>query len=78
MNFFLDLSELEGELLRTDANPVETIRGSVFQFAVVQRLSLRIRRPNTPDVFPLLAWEEQSNLRCGVVLRSAREQTSPY
>ena len=29
MNYFLDLGELEGELLRTDANPVEPINGSV-------------------------------------------------
>ena len=77
MNFFLDLGELEGELLRTDANPVEPIRGSVFQLAVAQRLSLRIRLPETPGVFPLLAWGEQSNLRCGVVLRSAPGQTVP-
>ncbi|WP_415399397.1 multicopper oxidase family protein [Synechococcus sp. W4D4] len=77
MNFFLDLGELEGELLRTDANPVEPIRGSVFQLAIAQRLSLRIRLPDTPGVFPLLALGERSNLRCGVVLRSAPEQPIP-
>ena len=71
MNFFLDLGELEGELLRTDANPVEPIRGSVFQLAIAQRLTLRVRLPETPVVFPLLACGEQSNLRCGVVLRTA-------
>ena len=41
MNYFLDLGELEGELLRTDANPVEPIKGSVFQLALAQRLTLR-------------------------------------
>ena len=70
MSFFLDLGELEGELLRTDANPVEPIRGSVFQLALAQRLTLRIQMPEEPGVFPLLAWGERSNLRCGVVLRS--------
>ena len=70
MSFFLDLGELEGELLRTDANPVEPIAGSVFQLALAQRLTLRIKVPEKPGVFPLLALGERSNLRCGVVLRS--------
>lgn len=70
MNYFLDLGELEGELLRTDANPVEPIKGSVFQLALAQRLTLRVTVPETPGVFPLLALGERSNLRCGVVLRS--------
>ena len=70
MSFFLDLGELEGELLRTDANPVEPIHGSVFQLALAQRLTLRVKVPDQPGVFPLLALGERSNLRCGVVLRS--------
>tara|TARA_B100001939_G_scaffold345332_1_gene361634 strand:+ start:1884 stop:2372 length:489 start_codon:yes stop_codon:yes gene_type:complete len=70
MSFFLDLGELEGELLRTDANPVEPIRRSVFQLALAQHLTLRVKVPDKPGVFPLLALGERSNLRCGVVLRS--------
>ncbi len=77
MSFFLDLGELEGELLRTDANPVEPIRGSVFQLALAQRLTLRLTMPDTPGVFPLLALGERSNLRCGVVLRSSRKLKAP-
>ena len=61
MSFFLDLDDLEGELLRTDANPVEPIRGSVFQLALAQRLTLRVKVPETPGVFPLLALGERSN-----------------
>ena len=48
MSFFLDLGELEGELQRTDANPVEPIRGSVFQLALAQRLTMRIQMPEEP------------------------------
>ena len=77
MSFFLDLGDLEGELLRTDANPVEPIRGSVFQLALAQRLTLRLTVPETPGVFPLLALGERSNLRCGVVLRSKRTLKVP-
>ena len=77
MSFFLDLGALEGELLRTDANPVEPIRGSVFQLALAQRLTLRLTMPEVPGVFPLLALGERSNLRCGVVLRSSRKLKAP-
>jgi FtsP/CotA-like multicopper oxidase with cupredoxin domain len=77
MSFFLDFGDLEGELLRTDANPVEPISGSVFQLSVAQRLTLRIKVPEEPGVFPLLALGERSNLRCGVVLRSSRKLSVP-
>lgn len=70
MSYFIDLGDLEGELLRTDANPVEPVSGSVFQLALAQRLTLRVKVPDEPGVFPLLALGERSNLRCGVVLRS--------
>lgn len=76
-NFFLDLGDLEGELLRTDANPVESINGSVFQLATAQRLTIRIKVPEEPGVFPLLALAERSNLRCGVVLRSNPKLSVP-
>ncbi|ABI45074.1 multicopper oxidase family protein [Synechococcus sp. CC9311] len=77
MSFFLDLGDLEGELLRTDANPVEPINGSVFQLATAQRLTLRVKVPDAPGVFPLLALGERSNLRCGVVLRSNPKLSAP-
>ena len=77
MSFFLDLGDLEGELLRTDANSVEPIRGSLFQLALAQRLTLRIKVPEEPGVFPLLALGERSNLRCGVVLRSNPKLSAP-
>ena len=77
MSFFLDLGDLEGELLRTDANPVEPISGSVFQLALAQRLTLRIKVPEEPGVFPLLALGERSNLRCGVVMRSNPKLSVP-
>lgn len=52
INFFLDLGELDAELLRTDANPVQPIRGSLFQLALAQRLSLRITMPEKPGFYP--------------------------
>ena len=76
-SFFLDLGDLEGELLRTDANPVEPINGSFFQLATAQRLTLRIKTPEEPGVFPLLALGERSNLRCGVVLRNNPKLSVP-
>ena len=64
MNYFLDLGELEAELLRTDANPVEPIKGSVFQLALAQRLTLRVTMPETPGCF--LCWHWGNAAICAV------------
>ena len=77
INFFLDLGELDAELLRTDANPVQPIRGSLFQLALAQRLSLRITMPEKPGFYPLLAYGDRSQQRCGVILRSGVKGTPP-
>ena len=77
VNFFLDLGVLEAELLRTDANPVRPIRGSVFQLALAQRLSLRITMPETAGFYPLLAYGDRSQQRCGVMLRSGLKGAPP-
>ena len=69
-SFFVDLGSLEGTLLRTDANPVEPIRGSLFQLALAQRLTIRLTMPEEPGFYPVLAYGEHSNQRCGIVLRS--------
>ena len=77
VNFFLDLGVLEAELLRTDANPVRPIRWSVFQLALAQRLSLRITMPETAGFYPLLAYGDRSQQRCGVMLRSGLKGAPP-
>ncbi|QVV67423.1 multicopper oxidase family protein [Synechococcus sp. LA31] len=77
INFFLDLGELDAELLRTDANPVQPIRGSLFQLALAQRLSLRITMPEKPGFYPLLAYGDRSQQRCGVILRSGLKGATP-
>ena len=56
---------------------MEPISGSVFQLALAQRLTLRVKVPEKPGVFPLLALGERSNLRCGVVLRSNPKLSVP-
>ncbi len=73
MSWFVDLGELVGTLLRTDANPVEPIEGSVFQLATAQRLAIRVTLPDEPGLFPVLAYGQRSNMRCGVLIRTSQE-----
>ena len=40
-------------------------------------MTLRIKVPQKPGLFPLLALGERSNLRCGVVLRSDLKRNEP-
>jgi|TARA_B100001093_G_scaffold304583_1_gene290409 FtsP/CotA-like multicopper oxidase with cupredoxin domain len=74
VSWFIDLGDLEGTLLRTDANPVEPIEGQVFQLTTAQRLAIRVTLPDKPGVFPILAYAQRSNMRCGVILRTSEEE----
>ena len=78
VNWFIDLGELKGTLLATDANPVESITGHVFQLAIAQRLAIRVTLPTNPGIYPIMARGERSNLCCGIVLRSSNQAIPTY
>ena len=78
VSWFVDLGDLEGTLLRTDANPVEPIEGQVFQLSTAQRLAIRVTLPNEPGIFPILAYGQRSNMRCGVILRTSEEEAPDF
>ena len=52
---------------------MEPIEGSVFQLATAQRLAIRVTLPDEPGRFPVLAYGQRSNMRCGVVIRTSQE-----
>lgn len=67
-NFFVDLGSIEGELIAVDGLPVRPIRGNRFEFAVAQRLDIRLKLPLGQGAYPILALREGDFLRTGVVL----------
>lgn len=73
-NFLLDLGSLSGELIAVDGVPIAPLRGQRFEFAIAQRLDIRLRLPRGQGTYPVLAIREGDSARTGIVLatRNAR------
>ncbi|HEY1732775.1 MAG TPA: multicopper oxidase family protein [Terriglobales bacterium] len=67
-NYFVDLGDLQGELIATDGMPIRPIRGSRFPIAIAQRMDVRLQIPAQGGAFPLLALRELSRQQTGVIL----------
>jgi FtsP/CotA-like multicopper oxidase with cupredoxin domain len=66
-NFFVNLGNLEGELIATDGMPVGPIKKSQFPLAIAQRIDVRVQIPGE-GAFPILALRELATEQTGVIL----------
>lgn len=66
-NFFVDLGDLQGELIATDGMPVNPLQASRFPLAIAQRIDLRLRLPRE-GAFPILALRENARQQAGIIL----------
>jgi FtsP/CotA-like multicopper oxidase with cupredoxin domain len=73
-NFFLDLGQLNGELIATDGMEVDPVRGRRFPLAIAQRIDLRVQLPREGGAFPILALREDAVEQTGIVLATAGAQ----
>lgn len=67
-NYFVDLGNLQGELIATDGMPIEPISGNRFPVAIAQRVDVRLQIPSDGGAFPILGLRELSRQQTGVVL----------
>ncbi len=67
-NYFVDLGNLQGELIATDGMPIEPISGNRFPVAIAQRVDVRLQIPADGGAFPILGLRELSRQQTGVVL----------
>ena len=67
-NFWLDLDQLEGQLIAVDGMPVEPITARRFEFAIAQRLDIILELPQSEGAWPVFAVREGSRARTGFVL----------
>lgn len=67
-NMWIDLGELQGDLVAVDGNDIEPLTGSVFPLAVAQRADIRLRMPPQGGAFPVLFRPEGVGARTGVIL----------
>jgi FtsP/CotA-like multicopper oxidase with cupredoxin domain len=66
--FWIDLGELEGQVIAVDGNEVVAIAGRSFPMSMGQRLDILLELPTGDGAFPVLAQREGDRQRTGVVL----------
>jgi FtsP/CotA-like multicopper oxidase with cupredoxin domain len=69
-NQWIDLGELEGELIAVDGTAVHPVRGTRFPLAVAQRADIRLVLPPGSGAWPILFQAESAVLRSGIILQS--------
>ncbi len=69
-NFTIDTGALAATLIAVDGHGVRPVRDRRFPIAVAQRLDLLVELPPEGGAFPILALQEGTTARTGVVLAS--------
>jgi FtsP/CotA-like multicopper oxidase with cupredoxin domain len=69
-NFWIDLGDIEGELVAVDGNAIYPVRGRRFPLAIAQRADIRLLVPSGSGAWPVLFQTEGTDLRCGIILRA--------
>ncbi len=67
-NMWVDLGELEGELIAVDGNAVYPIKAKLFPLATAQRADIRIKLPAGTGAWPVLFRIEGLTARTGIIL----------
>jgi FtsP/CotA-like multicopper oxidase with cupredoxin domain len=74
--YYIDLGQLDGELVAVDGFPVTPITGRKFPIAVAQRLDIRFAIPRGPAAYPVLAVLEGERRQTGIALVAGKGQVN--
>jgi FtsP/CotA-like multicopper oxidase with cupredoxin domain len=66
-NYFVDLGDLEGELIATDGMNVAPVKAAQFPLAIAQRIDVRVQLP-ADGAFPILGLRELATEQTGIIL----------
>jgi FtsP/CotA-like multicopper oxidase with cupredoxin domain len=69
-NFWIELGEIEGELIAVDGKGVVPVKAKRFPLAVAQRADIRLTLPGGSGSWPILFQSEGAALRTGIILQS--------
>jgi FtsP/CotA-like multicopper oxidase with cupredoxin domain len=67
-NMWIDLGQLQGELIAVDGNAVYPLKGALFPLAIAQRADIRVKLPEGSGAWPILFKPEGTNARTGIYL----------
>ncbi len=69
-NMWIDLGNLEGELIAVDGNSIRPVKGRVFPLAIAQRADVRLALPPGSGAYPVLFRVEGRDMQSGIVLKA--------
>ncbi len=75
-NVWVELGEIEGEIIAVDGHMVRPIKGKRFPLAVAQRADIRLTLPSGSGAWPVLFQSEGDTLRGGIILQSGNGAVS--
>ncbi|HUQ35674.1 MAG TPA: multicopper oxidase family protein [Aestuariivirga sp.] len=67
-NMWIDLGQLQGELIAVDGNAVYPLKGALFPLAIAQRADIRVKLPEGSGAWPILFRPEGTKARTGIYL----------
>lgn len=70
--FFIDLGNLDGEVIAVDGMPILPIKGRWLELATAQRIDVRLVLPAEEGAFPVLAQREGDVARTGLILATRK------
>lgn len=70
-NFWINTGILPAQAIAMDGEPIQPFSNSLFQIAMGQRIDLKIKLPDRPGVYPILAQGEGTNMQTGLILATA-------
>jgi FtsP/CotA-like multicopper oxidase with cupredoxin domain len=69
-NMWIDLGDLEGQLIAVDGNSIRPVKGKRFPVAIAQRADVRLSLPSGSGAWPILFTVEGSEMRSGIILKT--------
>jgi FtsP/CotA-like multicopper oxidase with cupredoxin domain len=69
-NYWIDLGQLQGDLIAVDGNAVYPIKASRFPLAIAQRADIRLQLPQGAGAWPVFFQAEGATQRSSIILQS--------
>lgn len=71
-NFWINLDQLQGQVIAVDGRPVKPVTGRRFPLAMAQRMDIRIALPSEEGAWPIFAEREGDFVRTGIILHTGQ------
>ena len=70
-NFWINTGILPAQAMAVDGESIQPFSSSLFQLAIGQRIDLKVKIPDRPGAYPILAQGEGTKMQTGLILATA-------